>query len=45
MKQKCEECGDYKDCNDDGVCFDCIQDRFDLEDWLPEHEEQNEEED
>ena len=36
MRQTCEECGDYKTCNDEGVCFDCLQDHFDLEEWLPE---------
>lgn len=45
-RQKCEECGDYKDCNEIGLCHDCIQDNIDLddehfdegfdEDWLPE---------
>jgi len=39
MMQKCEECGDYRHCNDGGICFDCLQDRSDLEDWLPEDEE------
>lgn len=43
MKQKCDECGDYRDCNDEGICFDCLQDRFDLEEWLPEDEEADEE--
>lgn len=36
MRQKCEECGDFKNCNDDGICFDCLQDKYDLEEWLPE---------
>jgi ribosomal protein L32 len=39
MRQKCEECGDYKHCNEDSICFDCVQDRQDLQDWLPEDEE------
>lgn len=50
MRQKCEECGDYKDCNDIGLCNDCIQDSYDmedldrddLEDWLPEDDMENE---
>lgn len=33
MKQKCEVCGDFKSCNEDGMCFDCLQDESDLEDW------------
>ena len=36
MREKCEECGEYKMCTDDSVCFDCVQDRRDLEDWVPE---------
>lgn len=36
MRQKCEDCGEHKNCNDDGICFDCVQDSYDLEDWLPE---------
>ncbi len=39
MRQKCEECGEFKPCNEDSVCFDCVQDNYDLEDWLPENED------
>ena len=47
MRQECEECGDYKNCNDEGVCFDCLQDRADLEEWLPEdgYDEESDDED
>lgn len=43
MRQKCEECGDFKDCNDIGICHDCIQDDFDLDEWLPEDEDTEDE--
>lgn len=36
MEQDCENCGEYNHCNEDGVCFDCIRDNPDLEDWSPE---------
>lgn len=36
MREKCEVCGEYENLNEDDVCFDCIQDKLDLEDWLPE---------
>lgn len=50
MRRKCEECGDYKDCNEIGLCHDCIQDSLDLdddydyedEDWLPEDDMEDE---
>lgn len=45
MRRTCEECGDYKTCNEDGICYDCLQDRYDLEEWQPEdgYEEDTEE--
>lgn len=43
MRQKCEECGEYALCNEDGVCYGCIQDRYDLEEWLPEEESEEDE--
>jgi hypothetical protein len=49
MRQKCVTCGDFKYCNDDtGECTDCLQDKLDLEEWLPENgyeDEETEEED
>lgn len=47
MRQTCEECGDFTDCNEDGVCFNCLQERHDLEEWLPEdgYDEEEVEED
>lgn len=39
MRQKCDICGEHKQCNDKDECFDCVQDKYDLEDWLPEDEE------
>jgi hypothetical protein len=44
MRQKCDVCGEYLLCDDDGVCGGCRQDEVDLEDvqkeelvdWLPE---------
>lgn len=49
MRQKCEECGEYKKCNDENICFDCVQDSYDLEEWLPEDDnyagESNDDED
>jgi rRNA maturation protein Nop10 len=46
MRQKCEECGDYTECDDDSVCFNCRQDQYDLEEWLPEdgYDEESEDE-
>ena len=35
--QKCDICGLFKMCNDESECFDCIQDNYDIEDWLPEN--------
>lgn len=35
MRQKCDECGIYSVCNDDGVCGDCqseLNDDWDDED-------------
>jgi len=40
MRQKCEECGDYKTCDDNGICYDCLQDKSDMEDWLIKDEEE-----
>lgn len=31
MRQNCEDCGEYKICNDEDVCYDCLQDRVDLD--------------
>ena len=42
MRQKCKECGDYLLVDEDGICGGCEQDRIDmeeLEDWLPEDDE------
>jgi len=39
MRAICEVCGDYKICDEDEVCYDCRQDEADLEDWLPEDDE------
>lgn len=36
MRRKCDICGEHKQVNDDNECPDCIQDRWDLEDWVPE---------
>lgn len=44
MRQKCNKCGEHANCNDDGICFGCIQDDHDLADWLPEDEESDEDE-
>lgn len=38
MRTECEECGEYKLCNEEDVCYDCIQDQQDLEDWELEAE-------
>lgn len=48
MRETCQDCGEFNSCNDDGICFECVQDRADLEDWQPEDgydEEDFEEED
>jgi len=47
MRETCQECGEFKSCNDDGICFECLQDKADLEDWLPEdgYDDSSEEED
>lgn len=39
MRQKCDICGEFKSCNDEAECFECVQDKYDLEDWLPEDED------
>jgi ABC-type ATPase with predicted acetyltransferase domain len=44
MRQKCNICGEYKKCNEEGECPDCIQDSYDLEDWLPEDDDSEEDE-
>lgn len=36
MRQECELCGEHQNCNDDGVCYGCLQDQYDLENWVPE---------
>ena len=44
MRSKCEVCGDYRAVNNEGVCYDCLQDELDLEDWLPEDDDEEEDE-
>lgn len=41
MREECEECGEYKYCNHEGVCHDCEQDLQDLEALLPEESDEN----
>ena len=45
MRKKCCICGEHKQCNEDNECFECVQDKYDLEDWLPEDDSDEEEED
>jgi hypothetical protein len=33
MRQTCVECGDYRGCDENGVCSGCLQDASDLEDY------------
>lgn len=39
MRDECDECGEYKHCNEEGMCPECEQDLADLEALLPEESE------
>lgn len=41
-RERCDECGDFRYCNEDGICSDCEQDELDR--YYEELEDEEEEE-
>lgn len=45
MRQVCVECGDYRGCNDEGICSGCLQDASDMEDYEVDEDSGGDDED